>query len=43
MITVCYTFIMDKEKYNWLRTLSIGFLISSLGIVIAILGALIFR
>lgn len=38
-----YTFIMNKEKYNWARTLSIGFLISSIGIVIAILGVLIFR
>ena len=31
---------MDKEKYNWAKTLSVGFLISSIGIVIAILGAL---
>lgn len=34
---------MDKEKYNWTKTLSIGFLISSIGIVIAILGALFFK
>jgi len=30
---------MNKENYTWLKTLSIGFMIASLGIIIAILGA----
>jgi len=34
---------MNKEKYNFLRTVSIGFMIASIGIVIAILGVLFFK
>ena len=34
---------MDNEKYKWVKTISIGFILSSIGIAIAILGALFYR
>jgi hypothetical protein len=34
---------MDKEKYTWLKTLSIGFIIAWFGIVIAVLGAIFIK
>ena len=32
---------MKKEEYNWLKYLAIGFLISSIGIAIAVIGLIL--
>jgi uncharacterized membrane protein YukC len=34
---------MNKDNYNFFRTISIGFLVASIGIVIAVLGVLFFK